>query len=108
MSNAILFKNNNLNVKFNREDIKDFKSGYSDFIFEFSELVFWKDVYFVGEEFCHCYESANYLYNTNRDVFYIITASDIERLKEGYSVKFKAFTESEDFKKELDPEFFND
>lgn len=67
-----------------QEEIDELKQDKSLFI---SELLFWKDTYFIGECFCYGnYEMAYRLYNCNRDKCYTLITSDLDAIERGERV----------------------
>lgn len=82
------FKNGNINVKIEKEDLEDFKK---DQVFFLSDLLWWMNCEFIGETFClGNFETGHLIYNSYMDCCYIFTWSDLDKLAEGKSVKLYA------------------
>lgn len=82
------FKNGNINVKIEKEDLEDFKK---DQVFFLSDLLWWMNCEFIGETFClGNFETGYLIYNSYMDCCYIFAWSDLDKLAEGKSVKLYA------------------
>lgn len=82
------FKNGNLNVKIEKEDLEDFKK---DQVFFLSDLLWWMNCDFIGETFClNNFETGHLIYNSYMDCCYVFAWSDLDKLAEGKSVKLFA------------------
>ena len=82
------FKNGNLNVKIEKEDLEDFKK---DQVFFLSDLLWWMNCDFIGETFClNNFETGHLIYNSYMNCCYIFAWSDLDKLAEGKSVKLFA------------------
>lgn len=92
------FKNGNINIKLSADGIETIKSGKESDLFIISELLFWVDTYFVGDQFCLSnYDMGVMLYNNNIDKCYIMSFSDIEKiLLKGHTLKLYSYEPSED------------
>lgn len=79
------FKNGNINVKIEKEDLEDFKK---DQVFFLSDLLWWMNCEFIGETFClNNFETGHLIYNSYMDCCYVFAWSDLDKLAEGKSVK---------------------
>ena len=82
------FKNGNINVKIEKEDLEDFSN---DQVFFLSDLLWYMNCEFIGETFClGNYETGHLIYNSYMDCCYIFAWSDLDKLAEGKSVKLYA------------------
>lgn len=82
------FKNGNINVKIEKEDLEDFKK---DQVFFLSDLLWWMNCEFIGETFClGNFKTGHLIYNSYMDCCYIFAWSDLVKLAEGKSVKLYA------------------
>lgn len=82
------FKNGNINVKIEKEDLEDFNK---DQVFFLSDLLWYMNCEFIGETFClGNYETGHLIYNSYMDCCYIFAWSDLDKLAEGKSVKLYA------------------
>lgn len=82
------FKNGNINVKIEKEDLEDFKK---DQVFFLSDLLWWMNCEFIGETFClGNFDTGHLIYNSYMDCCYIFAWSDLDKLAEGKSVKLYA------------------
>lgn len=82
------FKNGNINLKFDRTMIEEAKT---DELLTLSSLMNEIDCYFIGETYCLSnYETGHTVYNAYSDLVYIFAWPDLERLKEGKTVKLYA------------------
>lgn len=82
------FKNGNINVKIEKEDLEDFNK---DQVFFLSDLLWYMNCEFIGETFClNNFETGHLIYNSYMDCCYIFAWSDLDKLAEGKSVKLYA------------------
>lgn len=82
------FKNGNINVKIEKEDLEDFNK---DQVFFLSDLLWWMNCEFIGETFClGNFETGHLIYNNYMDCCYVFAWSDLDKLAEGKSVKLYA------------------
>ena len=82
------FKNGNINVKIEKENLEDFKK---DQVFFLSDLLWYMNCEFIGETFClGNFETGHLIYNSYMDCCYIFAWSDLDKLAEGKSVKLYA------------------
>ena len=82
------FKNGNINVKIEKEDLEDFNK---DQVFFLSDLLWYMNCEFIGETFClNNFETGHLVYNSYMDCCYIFAWSDLDKLAEGKSVKLYA------------------
>ena len=82
------FKNGNINVKIEKEDLEDFNK---DQVFFLSDLLWYMNCEFIGETFCLSnFETGHLIYNSYMDCCYIFAWSDLDKLAEGKSVKLYA------------------
>lgn len=87
-----LYKNNNLDVQFSRDEIAEIKDGRYTSLEMLESIIEWSDCYLVGEIFCISnYECGVDIYNLNRDVLYTLRMSDIDKvLLKGKTLKLYA------------------
>ena len=82
------FKNGNINVKIEKEDLEDFNK---DQVFFLSDLLWWMNCEFIGDTFClGNFETGHLIYNRYMDCCYIFAWPDLGKLAEGKSVKLYA------------------
>lgn len=82
------FKNGNINVKIEKEDLEDFNK---DRVFFLSDLLWYMNCEFIGETFClGNFETGHLIYNSYMDCCYIFAWSDLNKLAEGKFVKLYA------------------
>ena len=91
--------NNDLVIEYNNDTIKE---AEKDEMLTFSGVLFWMDTDIIGEEFCLSnYEMGIMLYNGYSDKCYIVTFTDLERIKAGEKVTLSAYEPSEDDRKAI-------
>jgi hypothetical protein len=86
------YKNGNIHIKFELDEIEDLKAGRVALMDAIDESLFWVDTYFVGDPWCAGnYEIGYTLYNYNCDKCYNLLYRDIEKLLEGKTLILRAF-----------------
>ena len=92
--NIMELTNNDLVIKYDHDTIKEAKK---DEMLTFSDVLFWMDTDIIGDEFCLSnYEMGIQLYNGYSDKCYIVTFTDLERIKTGEEVTLTAYDPDED------------
>lgn len=100
------FKNGNINVKIEKEDLEDFKK---DQVFFLSDLLWWMNCEFIGETFClNNYETGHLIYNSYMDCCYIFAWSDLDKLAAGKTVKLYAREVTEVDRKLIERELYDE
>lgn len=95
---SIQFKNGNINLRIQREDLEDFKK---DQVLYLSELLSWNNCDFIGETYClNNFETGHTIYNWYMDCTYIFPWRELETLAAGKMVKPYAHP-VEDWEREL-------
>lgn len=98
------FRNGNINLCIEKEDLEDFKK---DQVFFLSDLLWWMNCDFIGETFClNNFETGHLIYNSYMDCYYIFAWSDLERLAEGKTVKLIAKEVTEDDRELIERELY--
>lgn len=98
------FINGNLNIKYDSDTIEAAKK---DEFLTFSDILFWVDCYIIGNEYCLSnYEMGFSVYNLYSDLWYIVSFSDLEKLKDGKSIKLYARKVDSDVRKQMKGEGF--
>lgn len=98
------FRNGNINLRIEKEDLEDFKK---DQVFFLSDLLWWMNCDFIGETFClNNFETGHLIYNSYMDCCYIFAWSDLERLAEGKTVKLFAKEVTEDDRELIERELY--
>ena len=88
------FRNGNMNVRIEREDLEDFKK---DQVFFLSDLLWWMNCDFIGETYClNNFETGHTIYNSYMNCTYIFAWSDLDKLAKGKTVKLYARPVSEE------------
>ena len=88
------FKNGNLNIRIEKEDLDDFDK---DRVFFLSDLISWMNCDFVGETFClNNWETGHLIYNSYMDCCYIFPWSELETLAQGKTVRLYAHKPTDD------------
>lgn len=82
------FQNGNINLRFDRTMIEE---AQKDEILTLVPLLETLDCYFIGESYCLSnYETGHTVYNAYSDLVYIFAWSELEKLKQGKTVKLYA------------------
>ena len=98
------FRNGNINLRIEKEDLEDFKK---DQVFFLSDLLWWMNCDFIGETFClNNFETGHLIYNSYMDCCYIFAWSDLELLAEGKTVKLFAKEVTEDDRELIERELY--
>ena len=98
------FRNGNINLRIEKEDLEDFKK---DQVFFLSDLLWWMNCDFIGETFClNNFETGHLIYNSYMDCCYIFAWSDLEQLTKGKTVKLFAKEVTEDDRELIERELY--
>lgn len=98
------FRNGNINLRIEKEDLEDFKK---DQVFFLSDLLWWMNCDFIGETFClNNFETGHLIYNSYMDCCYIFAWSDLEQLAKGKTVKLFAKEVTEDDRELIERELY--
>ena len=90
------FKNGNLNVRIEKEDLEDFNANQ---VFYISDLLWYMNCEFVGDTFCLSnWETGHMIYNNYMDCCYIFPWRELETLAAGKTVKLEAREVSEELR----------
>ena len=82
------FKNGNLNIRIDKEDLEDF---HRDEVFFLADQLWNMNCEFVGETFClNNYETGHLIYNSYMDCCYIFPWKELKTLVEGKTLKLYA------------------
>jgi hypothetical protein len=105
------FNNGNINLKLEKEDLKELSENPNSLMYVLSEnLFFWNDMYFVGEDFCLSnYDMGINVVDANRGEIYVMSYNDmINKLAKGKTVKLYPADYTKEYKQEIWNEFYND
>ena len=92
--NIIELANNDLVIEYDNDTIQEAKK---DEILTFMDVISWMDTDIIGDEFCISnYEMGLFLYNSWSDMCYIVSFTDLDRIKEGEKVTLSAYEPDED------------
>ena len=82
------FKNGNLNIRIEKEDLEEY---WNNQVFFLSDLLWHLSCEFVGESFCLSnFEMGHLIYNYYKDCCYIFPWRELETLADGKTVKLYA------------------
>lgn len=82
------YKNGNIIIKYDRDMIAKSKR---DSLLTLSSVLDEIDCYFIGESYCLSnYETGHTVYNAYSDLVYIFAWSELEKLRQGKTVKLYA------------------
>lgn len=96
--NCKLFKNGNLNIKIQKNEMDEFNS---DRILFLDDLLFWMDCNFIGETYCLSnYETGHTIYNNYMDCCYVFSWNNLDDLGNGKTIKLYAHP-VEDWEREI-------
>ncbi len=91
---CIQFKNGNLSIHVEKEDLEDY---LKDQVFFLSDLLWHMNCEFIGETFCLSnWETGHLIYNSYMDCCYIFPWRELETLADGKTVKLYARKPTED------------
>jgi len=92
------FKNGNLNVRIEKEDLEEY---LKDQVFFLSDLMWYMNCEFIGETFCLSnWETGHLIYNSYMDCCYIFPWLELETLAAGKTVKLYSHKPTE-YEREL-------
>jgi len=101
--NIIELANNDLVIQYDDDTIQN---AARDEMLTFSEVLFWLDTNIIGEEFCLSnYDMGIMLYNCYSDKCYIVSFSDLEKIKAGEKVTLYAYDPDEDDRETIEREY---
>lgn len=101
--NIIELANNDLVIEYDADTIRD---AANDEMLTFSEVLFWLDTNIIGEEFCLSnFDMGIQLYNCYSDKCYIVSFTDLERIKAGEKVTLFAYDPGEDDREAIEREY---
>ncbi len=96
------FKNGNLNIRIEKEDLEDY---LKDQVFFLSDLLWYMNCEFIGETFCLSnWETGHLIYNSYMDCCYIFPWRELETLDAGKTVKLYAHKPTEDERELIEKE----
>lgn len=99
------YKNGNITIQFDRDTLKELKPDYE--IETLSNIIYWLDLYFIGESFCLSnWEMGHLIYNAYSDLIYIFPWSLLEDLKNGKRIRIYARKPDESDREILEREGF--
>lgn len=101
--NIVELVNNDLVIKYNNDTIQ---AAEKDEILTFWDVISWLDTNIIGEEFCLSnYDMGLMLYNCYSDKCYIVSFTDLERIKAGKKVTLSAYDPGEDDREAIEKEY---
>lgn len=101
--NIVELANNDIVIEYDADTIQE---AEKDEMLTFSEVLFWLDTNIIGEEFCLSnYEMGIQLYNLYSDKCYIVSFTDLERIKAGEKVTLHAYDPDEDDREAIEREY---
>ena len=101
--NIIELANNDLVIQYDADTIQN---AARDEILTFWDVISWMDTNIIEEEFCLSnYEMGIMLYNDYSDKCYIVSFTDLERIKAGEKVTLSAYDPDEDDRETIEREY---
>jgi len=101
--NIIELANNDLVIQYDNDTIQN---AARDEMLTFSDVISWMDTNIIGEEFCLSnYEMGIMLYNDYSDKCYIVSFTDLERIKAGEKVTLSAYDPDDDDREAIEKEY---
>ena len=101
--NIIELANNDLVIQYDNDTIQN---AARDEMLTFSDVISWMDTNIIGEEFCLSnYEMGIMLYNDYSDKCYIVSFSDLEKIKAGEKVTLSAYDPDDDDREAIEKEY---
>ena len=101
--NIVELANNDLVVQYDADTIQDAEK-YE--MLTFMDVLSWMDTNVIGEEFCLSnYEMGIMLYNGWSDKCYVVSFTDLERIKAGGKVTLHAYDPDEDDRGAIEREY---
>ena len=96
------FRNGNLNLRIEKEDLEEFNQ---DQVFFVSDLLWHMSCAFIGDDFCLGNSiMAHTIYNYYMDCCYVFLWSDLEILAKGKTVKLHAYRPDENEREIIEKE----
>ena len=96
------FKNGNLSIRVEKEDLEDY---LKDQVFFLSDLLWYMNCDFIGDTFCLSnWETGHLIYNSYMDCCYIFPWRELETLADGKTVKLYARKLTEDERELIEKE----
>ena len=100
--NIVELVNNDLVIEYDADTIQ---AAANDEMLTFSDVLFWMGVDIIGDEFCLSnYEMGIQLYSGYSDKCYIVSYTDLERIKAGEKVVLSAYEPDEDDREAIERE----
>ena len=100
--NIIELVNNDIVIEYDADTIQD---AEKDEMLTFSDVIGWVDTNIIGDAFCLSnYEMGIMLYNGYRDKCYIVSYTDLEKIKAGEKVTLSAYDPGEDDREAIERE----
>jgi hypothetical protein len=101
--NIVELMNHDLVIEYDNDTIQ---AAAKDELLTFSEVLFWLDTNIIGEEFCLSnFDMGIMLYNCYSDKCYIVSGTDLERIKAGDKVTLHAYDPDEDDREAIEREY---
>jgi len=101
--NIIELANNDLVIQYDDDTIQN---AARDEMLIFSDVIGWLDTNIIGEEFCLSnYDMGIMLYNCYSDKCYIVSFSDLEKIKAGEKVTLCAYDPDDDDREAIEREY---
>jgi hypothetical protein len=101
--NIIELVNNDLVIEYDNDTVE---AAAKDELLTFSEVLFWLDTNIIGEEFCLSnFEMGIMLYNGYSDKCYIVSFTDLEKIKAGEKVVLSAYDPDDDDREAIEREY---
>ena len=101
--NIVELANNDLVIEYDDDTIQE---AEKDEILTFMDVLTWMDTDIIGEEFCLSnFDMGIQLYNCHSDKCYIVSFTDLERIKAGEKVTLHAYDPDEDDREAIAREY---
>jgi hypothetical protein len=101
--NIIELVNNDLVIEYDNDTIQE---AARDELLIFSDVIGWLDTNIIGDAFCLSnYEMGIMLYNGYSDKCYIVSFTDLEKIKAGEKVTLHAYDPDEDDREAIEREY---
>jgi hypothetical protein len=101
--NIVELMNHDLVIEYDNDTIQ---AAGKDELLTFSEVLFWLDTNIIGEEFCLSnFDMGIMLYNCYSDKCYIVSFTDLEKIKAGEKVVLSAYDPDEDDREAIEREY---
>jgi hypothetical protein len=101
--NIVELMNHDLVIEYDNDTIQE---AARDELLIFSDVIGWLDTNIIGEEFCLSnWDMGIMLYNCYSDKCYIVSFTDLERIKAGDKVTLHAYDPDEDDREAIEREY---